>query len=85
MNISDINVWMWLKTLSSESRPTNATLWVSLVSLFSDLGRWSGLVDAWECLTPQAETFRASITSPFPIAGRDTSTIPLSELARWLA
>jgi hypothetical protein len=85
LNISDIDVWMWLKKLSPKSRPTNATLWASLVGLFSEPGRWSGLVDSWECLTPQAENIRVSITSPFPIAGRNMSTIQLSELARWLA
>jgi hypothetical protein len=85
LNISDIDVWMWLKKLSPKSQPTNATMWASLISLFSEPGRLSSLVDAQGCLTPQAETLRASIMSPFPIAGHDTSTIPLSELARWLA
>jgi hypothetical protein len=85
LNTSDIDIWMWLKKLSPKSPPTNATLWVSLISLSSEPGRWSGLVEPRECLTPQAETLRGSITSPFPIAGRDTSTIPPSEIARWLA
>jgi hypothetical protein len=38
LNTSDIDVWMWLKKLSLKSRPPNATLWVSLVSLFSEPG-----------------------------------------------
>jgi hypothetical protein len=69
LNTSDVDVWMWLKQLSPKSRPTNSTLWVSLISLFSEPGRWSGLVDPQECLNPQAETLRGSVTSPFPIAG----------------
>jgi hypothetical protein len=85
LNTSDIDVWMWLKKLSPKSRPTNAMLWASLISLFSEPGRWSGLADPRECLTPQAETLRASVTLPFPIAGHDTSTIPPSEITRWLA
>jgi hypothetical protein len=56
-----------------------------LVSLFSEPSQWSDLVDVQECLTPQADTLRASITSPFPITGCNTSTIPLGELAQWLA
>ena len=63
----------------------DATLRAPLISLFSEAGRWSDLVGARESLTPQAETLRASITSPFPIKDRDTSTIPLAEIARWLA
>jgi hypothetical protein len=55
LNISDIDIWMWLKKLSLKSRPTNAMLWVSLISFFSELGRWSGLIYPRECLTPQAE------------------------------
>jgi hypothetical protein len=85
LNTSNTDVWMWLKKLSPKSRPTNAMLWASLISLFSEPGRWSGLVEPRECLTPQAETRRGSVTSPFPITGRDTSTIPPSEIARWLA
>jgi hypothetical protein len=76
---------MWLKKLSPKSRLTNTTLWAPLISLFSELGRWGDLVDPQECLTPQADTLRASITTSFPIEGRDTSTIPLVEIARWLA
>jgi hypothetical protein len=45
LNTSDIDVWMWLKKLSPKSRPPNATLWASLISLFSEPGRWGGLVD----------------------------------------
>jgi hypothetical protein len=84
-NISDIDVWMWLKKLSPKSRPTNATLRVPLISLFSEPGRWIDLVDTRECLTPQGDTLRSSITSTFPIVGSDTSTIMLAEIARWLA
>jgi hypothetical protein len=85
LNTSDMDVWMWLKQLSPKSRPTNSTMWASLISLFSEPGRWSGLVEPRECLTPQAETLRGSVTSPFPIAGRDTATILHSEIVRWLA
>jgi hypothetical protein len=85
LNTSDVDIWMWLKQLAPKSRPPNATLWVPLISLFSEAGRWGGLVDPWECLTPQTENLRGSVTSPFPINGRDTSTIPPSEIARWLA
>jgi hypothetical protein len=56
-----------------------------LISLFSEPGRFNDLVEARECLTPQGDTLRSSITSAFPIAGRDTSTIPLVKLAKWLA
>jgi hypothetical protein len=38
LNTSYIDVWMWLKKLSPKSRPTNATLWASLISLFSEPG-----------------------------------------------
>jgi hypothetical protein len=84
LNTSDVDIWMWLKQPSPKSRPTNSTMWASLISLFSEPGRWSGLVEPWECLTPQAETLRGSVTSPFPIGGRDTATILHSEIARWL-
>jgi hypothetical protein len=53
LNISDIDVWMWLKKLSPKSQPTNAMLRALLVSLFSKPGRWSNLVDV---LTPQADS-----------------------------
>jgi hypothetical protein len=85
LNTSDVDVWMWLKWLSPKSRPINSTMWTPLINLFSEPGRWSGLVDPWECLTPQTENLRGSVTAPFPINGRDTSTIPHSEIARWLA
>jgi hypothetical protein len=38
LNVSDIDVWMWLKELSPKSRPTNMTLRVLLISLFSEPG-----------------------------------------------
>jgi len=85
LNTSDVDIWMWMKKLSPKSRPPNATLWASLISLFSEAGQWGSLVDPRECLTPQTENLRGSVTSPFPINGRDTSTIPPSEIARWLA
>ena len=85
LNVSDVDIWMWMRTLSPKSRPPNATLRAPLISLLSEAGRWSDLVEARECLTPQAETLQGSITSPFPIKDRDTSTIPLAEIARWLA
>jgi hypothetical protein len=37
-----------------------------------------------ECLTPQAETLRGSVTLPFPITRRDTSMILPSEIPQWL-
>jgi hypothetical protein len=85
LNTSDVDIWTWLKQLSPKSRSTNSTMWASLISLLSEPGRWSSLVEPRECLTPQAETLRGSVTSPFPINGRDTATIPHSEIARWLA
>jgi hypothetical protein len=85
LNIGEVDIWMWLKQLSPKSRLTNSMLWASLISLFSEPGRWSGLVEPRECLTPQAETLRGSVTSPFPINGCNTSTIPQSEIAQWLA
>jgi hypothetical protein len=80
LNISDIDVWMWLKKLSPKSRPTNAMLRAPLISLFSEPGRWIDLVDTQECLTPQGDNLRSSIRLTFPIAGRDTSTIPLADV-----
>jgi hypothetical protein len=59
--------------------------YASLISLFSEPGQWGGLVDPQECLTPQTENLRGSVTSPFPINGHNTSTIPPSKIARWLA
>ena len=85
LNTTDIDVWMWMRKLSPKSRPANATLKAPLVSLFSEPGRFNDLVEARECLTPQGDTLRSSITTEFPIGGRDTSTIPMAELAKWLA
>jgi hypothetical protein len=85
LNISDIDVWMWLKKLSPTSQPLSTSLRAPLMNLFSDLGGWNDLVNSQECLTPQGDTLRSSIMLPFPIKGRDMSTIPLGELARWLA
>jgi hypothetical protein len=49
LNISDIDVWMWLKRLSPKSWPVNtslrAPLRVPLISLFSEPGQWSDLVN----------------------------------------
>jgi hypothetical protein len=38
-----------------------------------------------ESVSPPKETLRSSITSPFPIRGCDTSTIPLGKIAKWIA
>jgi hypothetical protein len=46
LNISDIDVWMWLRKLSPKSRP--AMLRAPLISLFSDPGRFNDLVEARE-------------------------------------
>jgi hypothetical protein len=72
LNVSDINVWMWLKKLSPKSWPTNVTLRVPLISLFSEPGQWSDLVDTHECLTLQGDTLWSSITLPFPIGGHNS-------------
>jgi hypothetical protein len=56
LNISDINIWMWLKKLSLKSRPTNVTPRAPLISLFSKLGQWHNMVEASECLTTQGDT-----------------------------
>jgi hypothetical protein len=45
LNISDIDVWMWLKKLSPKSWPVNASLKAPLISLFSEPGWCSDLVD----------------------------------------
>jgi hypothetical protein len=85
LNISDTDVWKWLKKLSPKSWPLSASLRAPLISLFSKPGWWINLIDSRECLTPQGDTLRLSIMSPFPIGGHDMSTIPLGELSRWLA
>jgi hypothetical protein len=45
LNISDIDVWMWLKKLSPKSRPVSMSLKAPLISLFIKPGRWSDLVN----------------------------------------
>jgi hypothetical protein len=76
---------MRLKKLSPKSRPLSPLLKAALISLFSDPGQWSDLVNPQECLTPQGDTLRSSIMLAFPIRGHNTSTILLGKLDRWLA
>jgi hypothetical protein len=45
LNISDIDVWMWLRKLSPKSSPVNASLRAPLISLFSEPGEWIDLVN----------------------------------------
>jgi hypothetical protein len=73
---------MWLKKLSPKSQLISMSLRPPLISLFSEPGRWSDLIDPRECLTPQGDTLRFSIMSPFPIAGHNTSTILLGKIAK---
>jgi hypothetical protein len=84
-NISDIDVWMWLKKLSPKSQPLSALLRPPLISLFREPVQWSDLIDPQECLAHQGDTLWSSITSPFPIRVRNTSTILLGEIDKWLA
>jgi hypothetical protein len=45
LNISDIDLWMWLKKLSPKSQPLSTLLRPPLISLFSELGQWSDLIN----------------------------------------
>jgi hypothetical protein len=53
LNISDIDVWMWLKILEPKSQPINLSMQPPLISLFSEPGQWRDLINPWECLVPQ--------------------------------
>jgi hypothetical protein len=45
LNISDIDVWMWLKKLSPKSWPLSASLRLPLISLFSEPRQWREVVN----------------------------------------
>jgi hypothetical protein len=45
LNVSDIDVWMWLKKLSPKSQPVHMSLKALLISLFSKPGRWINKVN----------------------------------------
>jgi hypothetical protein len=46
LNISDINVWIWLKNLSPKSQPLSTSLRAPLISLFREPGQWNDLIDS---------------------------------------
>jgi hypothetical protein len=62
LNISDIDIRMWLKKLSPKGWPISALLRPLLISLFSEPGQWSDLIDPRECPTPQGDTLRSCLS-----------------------
>jgi hypothetical protein len=83
LNISDIDVWMWLKKLSRE--PANQP--VHETSTYQPLQQARAMEGSYQppgVSLPQGDTSRASIMLPFPIRGHNTPTVPLGEIAKWL-
>ena len=83
MHLLDVDIWMWVQAIA----PKTATpafrqmIW----KLFQQPGQWAALVGTSYIPPPIGDTLRSSIRRSYEWGVHTASTVPVGELALWLA
>ena len=83
MNLLDVDIWMWVQVIAPKVAAP-AFKWV-IWKLFQQPGHWAALVGNQCIPPPMGDTLRLSIRRPFDWDTHMASTVPIGELAIWLA
>ena len=78
LNIQDINVWMWLKTLAPKGKPLSS-LKLRLHDFYM-LQQWQSFINHYEILPAYEDSLQDSVTRLFLINSQATLDNPLEEL-----
>ena len=83
MNLLDVDIWMWVQVIAPKvAAPVfKQVIW----KLFQQPGQWAVLVGNHRIPPPMEVTLRSSIRQPFDWGAHTVSTVPIGELAVWLA
>ena len=83
MNLLDVDIWMWVQVIAPKvAAPTFK--WV-IWKLFQQLGHWAALVCNQHIPPLMGDTLWSSIRQPYEWGAHTASTVPIGELAIWLA
>ena len=81
LNLSDVDIWMWLKVIT----PTKGVMMrQQLMLLFSEASQWASLVDVSELPAPHSSELRNSAWTEYKSESQPTADMPLKDLAIWL-
>ena len=83
MNLLDVDIWMWVQVIAPKvAAPVfKRVIW----KLFQQPRQWAALVGNQRIPPPMGDTLRSSIRQPFDWGVHTASTVPIGELAVWLA
>ena len=83
MHLLDIDIWMWVQVIAPKvAAPAfKQVIW----KLFQQPGKWAVLVGDHHIPPPMGDTLRSLIRRPFDWGVHTASTVPIGELAIWLA
>ena len=83
MHLLDVDIWMWVQAIAPKTA-TPAFRWM-IWKLFQQPGQWAALVGTSYIPPPIGDTLRSSIRRPYEWGAHTASTVPVGELALWLA
>ena len=83
MHLLDVDVWMWVQVIAPK---TTAPAFRQMIwKLLQQPGQWVALVGNAHIPLPMGVTLQSSIRQPYEWGAHTVSTVPIGELALWLA
>ena len=83
MHLLNIDIWMWMQAIAPKAT-ASAFRWM-IWKLFQQPGHWLALVGDVYIPPPIGDTLRSLIRQPYEWGMHMVSTVPVGELAHWLA
>ena len=81
LNLSDVNIWMWLKLITPSK---GVMIRQRLMQLFGEAGQWASLVNASKLLAPHSSELHSSTQTEYKFVSLLKVDMPLKDLATWL-
>ena len=81
LNLSDVNIWMWLKLITPSK---GVMIRQRLMQLFGEASQWASLVDASKLLAPHSSELHSSTQTEYKFMSLLKVDMPLKDLATWL-
>ena len=83
MHLLDVDIWMWVQAIAPKTAAP--AFWWMIWKLFQQPGQWAALVGNTRIPLPMGDTLRSLIKWPYEWGAHTSSTVPVGELALWLA
>ena len=81
LNLSDVDIWMWLKVIT----PTKGMMMRQhLMQLFGEAGQWASIVNVSKLLAPHSSELHNSTQTEYNSGSQPSADMLLKDLAIWL-